>query len=171
MSYVEIYAVRPNGDVELYDEVHNAHGGAMRIWRALGDDYGNPFPMWNDEPWWKWASNACRAGVISDDDALVYLISCDWGITPGELIPKAADALEAFYARHPHPTGDGIVAVLRRMAADPDVTGVCFNHTSVVADPLWKPWDYQADQPVTYNINTNEGHWWIVYPCRMTDPR
>ena len=35
MSTVEIYAVRKNGDVELYEEVENSHRGMQVVWREM----------------------------------------------------------------------------------------------------------------------------------------
>jgi hypothetical protein len=166
VSYVEIYAVDQRGDVYFYDEVHNAGGGALLMWMRLGEDYGNPFPIMNDKPWWKWANESVKNGTFSNDDAWVYAISCDWGIIPPEHMDTAIFALEAFYSRHPHTTGDGIVAVLRRANDDPAVYGICFNHTSVVADPIWRNWqNWDEDEngdPPPYNVYTmNDGHWWI----------
>jgi hypothetical protein len=58
MSYVAIYAIRPDGDVYYLDEANNNHGFAPLVWQYLMAQYclhptGDPYELesrWNYDP-------------------------------------------------------------------------------------------------------------------------
>lgn len=139
MSRLEIYGIDAAGDACQYDEVSNAWGGAWRIWDALSVRYlGRPFGFGSgDQRVWS---------LFEDGSGLDFVERTALGFTFDRVwvrrvnLTRLADALAAFDARYPgapRATLAGVVEVLRQMADDPDLVGVCFNQTSVNSDP-WR---------------------------------
>lgn len=155
MSYVEIYSVKPNGEVVGAFEVRNAMGGALMIWERLREKYdvGSAF---NYDPLWK---------LFTDDrmdlaDKIVMGLTFDKVIIKRENLPPTINALRRFISSHSTPTLVGIVDALTKLAKDPECAGVCFNHTSV-AESYWEKWDEQADEGRHYDLNADQGHWFL----------
>ncbi len=155
MSYVEIYSVKPNGEVVGAFEVRNAMAGALFIWEHLREKYGVG-SAFNYDPLWK---------LFTDDrmdlaDKIVLGLTFDKVIIKRENLPPTVHALQKFISIHSTPTLVGIVDALAKLAEDPECMGVCFNHTSVAAS-YWEKWDEETDQGRHYDLNADPGHWFL----------
>jgi len=157
VSYTEIYAVRPNGDIEDYGETHNAWLGAMHIWTKLGEKYHirgeHPFDF---SRLWKSSS------VMNEADQWVMAGTFDKVIIPKEQLAIYVQHLRSFATEYPTSNLTEQIAILERAINDDAVQGICFNQTSVNSNPWWIYDESNDDEGKPYNINQDTKHWFLT---------
>lgn len=149
MTYTEIYAVRPNGDITEYGEAHNAWGGAMHIWMKLGEQYGikgaHPFDL---GPLWK------SINAMSERDQWVMASTFDQVIIPKEHLKTFVEHLQALLITE--------IGIIHQAIEDENVQGICFNQTSVNSNPWWICDESNEDEGKPYNVNQDTEHWFLT---------
>lgn len=156
MSYMEIYAVLPNGDVTPYGEAHNAFGGAMHIWLKLAQKYAIPVDFSETGFNQLWAS----ISLMLVYEQWVMASTFDRFIVPKAYLPDLIAAWKCFTEQYPSQTLQKAIAILERANTDALVQGVAFNHTSVVE--TWAVPEDEDDGSRLYNVNTDTGHTYLT---------
>jgi hypothetical protein len=153
MTSMEVLAVRSNGEVVNYDEAHNSWGGAMHIWMMLSEKYRIQvrFSMTGFNELWR------RIDEMAEPDQWVMASTFDKFIVPKEHLPTLIKHWKDFYDRHPTDTMAQGISILKRASDDSEVTGICFNMTSIV-DSWRVPVDDEEGGSRSYNINQDTGH-------------
>ncbi len=160
MTYLEIFAVRPDGNVQKYGEAHNAWGGAMHIWRTLDEKYQTGSGLFDYRPLWE------SIGRLDEPDQWVLASTYDWVLISKEHLPTLIKHLKAFCKRSPTETLDEAITVLERAVQDESVQAIGMNQTSV--NDLWwhalTPSDEGADEDEhhPYNIHRETKHWYLT---------
>lgn len=145
MSYITVYTINHNGDVDNFGEAQNAMACAPYIWRVLSEKYGFGNTFLDAEPpvWRKFIDPTVP---IADRIVLGFTFDSPW--IRRENIPRLTEALESFWREHhSRRESDGktiavvdtiprVVELLKR-AFDADCRGVCFQQTSV-SDRIWQ---------------------------------
>lgn len=161
MSYVEIYAVRPNGNIERYGEAHNAWGGAMHIWVALASKYKTGGDLIQGfKTLWR------SIGQMEESDQWTLASTFDQCIIQKEYLPTLIKHLNTFLCETAwHGTLAQEIEVLKRANEDVNVQGVCFNQTSVNTNP-WYIYSDESEEDGedgrVYNINNDTNHWFLT---------
>ncbi|SRR6266571_1188624 len=161
MSYLEVFVVRPNGDVVKYGEAHNAWGGAMHIWEKLDKQYQTNCPILNYRQLWN------SIGRMSEPDKWVLASTYDNVLIQDEHLPTLIKHLTAFVECYPSSTLVEAIDLLERASEDNEAQAVGFNQTSVNSD-VWRvyipPEDEEEEDGETrpYNIYKDTGHWYLT---------
>jgi hypothetical protein len=153
MTYMEVLAVRDNGDVTDYDEAHNSWGGAMHIWMKLAQKYDIPFSF-SEEGFKKIWQGIVR---MSEPDQWVMASTFDMMIVPKEDLLSLTKYWKVFCERYPSDTLREAIVILERASQDEQVQGICFNHTSIV-DSWSVPSENEQEGSRPYNINLDHKH-------------
>lgn len=157
MTYTEIYAVRPNGDITEYGEAHNAWGGAMHIWVTLRDKYGTHGVHGFDFSL-TWGS----ANKMSERDQWVMAGTFDKVIIPKEQLPTYRNFLRSFANEYPTQNLEEQISLLDRAILDDTVRGICFNQTSVNSNPWWIYDESNDEEGKPYNVDVGTKHWFLM---------
>jgi hypothetical protein len=179
MSRTEIYAITPDGDIELEAKIGNSYRGAMYVWTTLSVKYGLVKPgeegyliirpglmdrLWKlrDDgrlSWWE------KVALISTFDNVVIM---------RDDMHRLIVALNTWAAQHSEGSQSQQAWTIRRLLDDPaGFRGICFNQTSVCANPWWvydSSGDDEEGRP--FNIDRDTG-WWDLfaeYPQLLTSP-
>lgn len=150
MSAMEIYAVNARGSVVYYDEIRNAHRGAMLAWMVIGERHHVPASLMNMKPVWDLAKT-------------IRLTSAEWFVMM-MTFDRAVVALEDFdhAIRFCREFGEGhwpaVADLLEKMRAE-GLKGVCFNQTSV-GESLWTATGKNG-KPRKYNVNKDREHFFV----------
>lgn len=153
MTYLEVFAVNPGGNVKKYGEAKNAWGGAMHIWRTLDARYQTGSGVFDYTPLWS------HIGSMSEPDQWVLASTYDWVLVKKEHLPTFIKHLSAFAERYPTSTLDELLPILDKASCDKDVRAIGFNQTSV-CDMWWHRVD--AKRGKYYNIHREKKHWYLT---------
>lgn len=161
MSRVEIYAVRPNGDIEKYGEAQNAFGGAMHIWMALKDKYKTGGGILEGfTTLWQ------NIGKMSEVDQWVLASTFDNVMITKEHLPTLIRHLNTFMVEDAwSDTLAKEITILKQATRDKHVQAICFNQTSVNSNPWYVSSEDEEGEIVDerpYNINQDTGHWFLT---------
>lgn len=177
MSYVTIYAVQANGDLEELADAENNHAGAPLVWRVLGSKYGYLDPLQHPfflmDPglkamWDEWPSPRMS---IAENVLLGSTFDNVW-VARGTL-PELIKAWSEFHAEHilPHRTDErcavGIIAALREANEDTTIRGVAFNMCSANESP-WEVIDGEDWLPFNVDLPPADSCAWEL-TSRMPD--
>lgn len=172
MSYVTIYGIDSEGDVERYGEAKNNHGYAPLVWQYLTVQYGihptgKPYdltPMWNYQPLWDME----KAGKLERLDALLLGSTYDRVWVRRALVPELIEGMRAFHKRYVVPNNfvetisEAADRLTEWLAGNPDDRGVAFNMCSADSS-FWEVYDPEAEESRPYNIDRDPGgkdrHW------------
>lgn len=171
MSRTEIFAVRPeDGDLELEAEIQGSYRGAMHIWTTLAVNYG--LVNRGEEGYLMIRAGLMdRLWALRDDDRLAWwekvaLISTFDGVV---ILREDFDRLIEAYGKWAQHTGDpgSIPEQLHyfRLLKDHDrkFRGICFNQTSVCANPWWVNDESGEDEEGRpFNID-RDTDWWSLF--------
>lgn len=142
MSQMEVYVVKPDGDVVFHSGIKNAFLGAFFIWQKLCDRYG----FYQADPIdWRDGITGFHAGraildefrklfrhmpEMSSTDFLIMESTCDGAIVPRDLMPRLAEALREFAGVY---SGGNqlLLADLIDVLYTEDIRGMAFCQTSV----------------------------------------
>lgn len=183
MSRMEIYGVKPDGDIERVCELQNAWLGAMLVWTELGNKYLGPFnieaecarremlrqmgrdagpfdPMGVTRSW-----RLHRSRLLTDAEWCVLKSTFDGCIVGNVHFSYVAQCFRQFGAQFPKSHYTECARVLDEMG---DHIGYCVNATSVNDNPWWvRVADEDEGRP--YNVNIDHGHWWFDPEDRMRE--
>lgn len=138
MSSLEIYGVRPDGDVVSFTDLRNSWRGAALVWSELGTKYlshSKSACLIDDgasERVWKLVSDP----RLTEAERVVLLSTFDGVWIPIGMFPLFARSCEEFARQHPDSHYATIPSVLERMRTEGFV-GYCANQTSVCSNPWW----------------------------------
>ncbi len=178
MSRTEIYAVTPEGDIELEAEISNSYRGAMHVWTTLAVKYGLVKP--GEEGYL-----LIRPGLMNqvwklrDDDRLtwwekvVLLSTFDNVVILRDDLPRASEAFKAWSdanviintngAREASSIGAQGLTMKRILDHERGFRGVCWNQTSVCANPWWVyDTSGEDEEGRPFNIDRDE-KWWSLF--------
>lgn len=145
---VQIFGIATDGTVSLYSEVPGAHGGSLYICKMLAIKYGVQLDAWGVYRAQELGKLFGTSRVSRTDSILLGFTGTHCWVRR-ENIDDLVAAIEEFWAEHrrfttlmgevvdAEPTLPRVAEVLRRAALDESLRGVCFNQTSIVADP-WR---------------------------------
>lgn len=172
MSFVTVYAIRPNGDAALLGEAKNNHGFAPLVWQKLMVQYGlhptgSPYdlkPAWHYEPLW----SLLGTGKLERSDELLLGITLDRAWIGRALVPELIKSMRAFHTRYIVPNNlvrtisDAADVLDGWLVECPDDRGVAFNMCSACSS-FWEVYDRETDESRNYNIDRDPGgpgrHW------------
>lgn len=177
-----MYVANREGDVTLYAEFKNAHGGAMAIWRALSESHlgvkGPEFMALMMQEF-KPLFDLHKQGKLEPWEAVVLTTTYDRVFIPIEHVASVASAFEKFdevhgFGQHERKLAFSIgeqAKNLRFMLTEIEEKGwrgVCWNQTSVNGDALWYgvPDERNQNERRPYNIDQDDEHW--VWPLKKT---
>ena len=162
MSYIEVFAVRTNGDITKYGEAHNSYGGAMYIWMKLKEKYNVTYASLIDfSPLWG------KVGTLEEADNWVLASTFDYVVISKEHLPTLIKHLKTFVATYRSSTLEVEIEILERALRDDTIQAVAFNQTSVNAD-MWCVPLSEGEQELIgdctrpYNIYIDTGHWYLT---------
>lgn len=171
MSCSTAFLIKKDGQIVEAEEWRNGHGTGPRVWSAvarryLGADYWTVLDGKNDRRFWDlWKDpslpRAWRAAL---------LWTYDYAIVEHARFREIADLLCEFSAESerwlPWPCHvnhlPAAAAFLRAHADDADLTGACFQMTSVSED-VWHPWDSEKDESTTYDVKDGGRHFSVGF--------
>lgn len=157
MSYVEVFKVKTNGDVEEYGEAQNSHGYAHLVWMALGEKYLGGFSLLNASLTW----NLFDSDKITKDEKIILGSTFDRVWIKKELMPDLIRILHDFYYSHcREKVGTMLVVhgILSEMLLEKDTMGCAFNQSSI-GEAFWEVYDADSEDEgcTPYNVLTNDG--------------
>jgi hypothetical protein len=174
MSYATVYVIRPNGDVEHYDDAQNALAGASYIWDVYEKEFGfldaGRHPMLTGE-YKCWAKFKDPNAPLEKRIVIGFTFDDVW--VRRDRIPQLVDALRLFWRDHSKrwdsfegkwsavvPTIATLADIIER-AGKEDIRGVCFQQTSVsdnawllpgpTEDDEWRPFNFDRDKLTAYD--------------------
>jgi hypothetical protein len=157
MSYVEIYAINKDGKVGSYAEERNAVAGAWLMWDTLNKKYNLPNKNLEFKELW----DLTGTDKMSRQDKIACVSTFDRVWIKKEYLNEVADAWDSvwdYILKNDSARVDTIKRVantLRRAAQEPDIMGVCFNHTSVCGDP-WVAYEEGDEETVSFQFGKHE---------------
>jgi len=163
MSRVVVYKILPDGDAIEHGEARNAMAGALWIWNTLAKERGLSLDLLRFEPLWE----LFCTDRLSRDQSIVLGFTFDGVWIRRENLPRVVAPLRAFWranvstrvgASQISPTIP-VICDLLESAAALDIRGVCFNQTSVNANPWWiAPEDDEEGRPFNFDRDTQNSH-------------
>lgn len=174
MSYVTIYRIDADGDVERLGEAKNNHGFAPLVWDKLMAQYRiTPTgPRWGDDyyqPLW----GLSGTGKLKRHEDILLGATFDRVWISRALVPELVEAMRAFHQRYivpnnlVHTISDAADILAKWMPEHPTDRGVAFNMCSAV-ESFWTVYDGELDESRPYNIDRDPGgksrHWEFKLP-------
>lgn len=156
MSYTELYQVTLDGDVTSHSEYQNAYRGAMLVWDTMAKRYGLSFFTDSQKVW-----DLYKDIRVSFDLRIVMASTFDNVMVKCENLPRLINAIGTFG----HVFGDAgnlelQIEALKELQQSGDCFAVCWNQTSVNANP-WQVYDEKIEDYKTYNIFHGDRHWFL----------
>jgi hypothetical protein len=162
---VEILGVRLDGSVTPYAVVPNAYAGSLHICRTLAQEYRRPLDAWGIYRA-KELGDLFGTDILAPNDAIVLGFTAGSVWVRRENIERLIGALRAFWEEHSSfssllgetialpPTIPGVIDALQAARDEPELRGVCFNQTSVVAT-VWHPVGW-TPEPRPFNFDLDD---------------
>ena len=161
MSTTNIYKIKSNGDIVLYDEVPNSWRGAMHIWGTLTDAYNfndtlltgfkSIFYLFNHDH-----------EKLKDWEWITLGTTCDRVYVQKKDFEKVIDAFYKYDSHYPNSNLKQQAHAIEKLKNDPNCIGVACAQTSV-CDDIWQyDWienDDDTETLIPYNIFKGEEHW------------
>lgn len=185
MSEMEIYGVRPNGDVTRAFELPNAWLGAALVWTELGNKYLGPYDPRTElerlrregkeesfDPFgWVRTWDLADSPKLTDAEWCVLTTTFDHFIVPKEQFEYVAKCFEEFHKEFPKSHYHKLAYLISKFDALGYI-GYCVNATSVNANPWWVR---EGDEGRPYNIYKDNTHIFFdpavrVDVCRPPEP-
>lgn len=182
MSRMEIFGVKPDGEVEPKFQLKNSFLGAWLVWTELGNKYLGKFDyvaeckkrealrregkdpdkeLGEYDPRGvtrSWALQ--RSPKLTDAEWCVLMTTFDRCIVGKEHFDYVAECFETFAKEFPSHY-DKCAEAIRMLKAEGYV-GYCINATSVSQSPWWVVDASQNDEDGRpYNVNTDNTHWYF----------
>lgn len=170
MSYVTIYRIDPEGDVELLGDAKNNHGFAPLVWHKLIEQYKVPTKgtrYWDDDyyqPLW----SLLGTGKLERLDDILLGATFDRVWIGRALVPELIESMRIFDQRHIVPNNlvrtisEAADVLAKWLTAYPDDRGIAFNMCSAT-ESFWMVWDEENEESRPYNIDKDPGgkgrHW------------
>lgn len=160
MSYTELFKVNLKGDIEIYQEFHNSHRGAMLVWKNMCERYlpdTDFFSLFRDlSPVWALWKNK----TVDTSDRIVMAATFDRVMVKKQDLQRVVDAMRSYGERYEDPgTIPQQADAIEKLITDDDCQAICWNQTSVNAD-AWVTRGESEDLQ-DYNINRDSGHWFL----------
>jgi hypothetical protein len=179
---MEIYGVKPDGEIEGKFELNNSWLGAARVWTKLGDfyfgewDYEKEFDKARREgreppdplagPWQRtW--DLQYSDKITDFEWTTLMSTMDGCIIPKEHFELVARHFREFHKKY-EPSHYAKCAEAIEQLGKEGYIGYCVNATSVNQNPWWVYLTTEElnalpagadDSGRPYNVNVDEKHW------------
>lgn len=180
MGYTSGYLIDTNGSVHEDIQWRNPWRGAMMLWTHIAKVYLDPKAPFGTNTYllpsaqflFNESIQSELWSLANDETQPVYLriaqmICFDRAILRREDFIVAADALDSTHVEIGNTTFADQAKWLRKHANNTDIIGACFNVTSV-SESHWyhreTDEDGEVDESRSYNINCDEGHWFIEIP-------
>ncbi|MBC2292940.1 hypothetical protein HCC36_06805 [Listeria booriae] len=158
MSSTNIHVVKTNGDVEFYAEVKNSFAGAMHIWNNLNTkyDFRDDFFSGFKKTWGNFNKD-----VYEDFEDVALGSTFDKVIVKKEEIPLLITAYEKYINEFDGSNLRLQIEIFKQIEQETNVIGIAWCQTSVSGD-LWDfGYDEEKDEPIPYNINKGDSHWFL----------
>jgi len=160
MSRTELYRIDALGDVHLEAEFSNAFRGAYLVWQQMCQRYLHqdmiPLFLRDDrmqEVWDLWKDQ-----TIPLAHRIVMASTFDNVMIRREELPRLIEAIEEYAQVFDPGTLLEQADKLRELAQGGDTIAVCWNATSVCANPWWCSGNDEDDEGRPYNIYQDTGH-------------
>lgn len=162
MSRSVAYLIKPDGDLDALAEFRNSHGFGPFVWNAIAAKYLDKEFGWmlndSDKLWPLW-----RDMRLPKHWRAALLVTYDWAIIEQARFRDFAEHLRRFVmdvgVRDRACHLPEISMLLDKHAGD-DSRGMCFYGTSL-SDNLWRPWDYEKDEPLKYDFAAPGKHFYV----------
>jgi hypothetical protein len=166
MSYTEMYRVDANGDVQPYEDFHNAWRGAFLVWREMSKAYlGKEFPLHKLETDARETWDLWKNAEIPVAYRIVMAHTFDNVMIRRENFTRFIEAVEEYAETFDAGT---LLEQAQAVARIPeDTLAICWNPTSVNCNPWQKHEICETcnqeivDEYRPYNINVDERHWFL----------
>lgn len=155
MSSMEIYEVRPSGEVVARADLKNSFRGPIMVWMSLCKKYLGSTGGFSD---WERTWALQHSARITDAEFCVLMSTFDNCIISRGQFDHAARCFEEFDREFPGHYG-ACTGILRELLTE-DAIGFCVNGTSVNENPWWVHTE-GGDDGVPYNVNTGTKHWFF----------
>ncbi|MBU2177531.1 MAG: hypothetical protein KJ556_20765 [Gammaproteobacteria bacterium] len=161
MSYTTLYSISKDGNVYSFREFRNAFRSAYLVWDNMAKRYlgkeASSFMIGNNmqQVWDLWTKED-----IPEAHRLTMAATFDHVIVRRENFETLANAFDQYAKDFADPGHIPAQANALRELATTDCLGACWQQTSVAED-LWQIWNYEEDEGRPYNINVDEGHWFL----------
>ena len=130
----EIYPVTRDGNIVRYEEIKNAHHGALSVWRKLWWNY-----LWGEFTHAPLAVEVDKLWDLVDNDKLedwervTLRTTFDNVVIAKALFGKVVDSFRKFHDANPEGSFLEQAKVLERLRKDSDILGVAWNQMSAGA--------------------------------------
>ena len=176
MSYTEINKFDKTGNAVRIGRVKNAWRGAMRVWDYIDETYLEPYkPTWaiglyknepnkrfhrtsdQDEIKKVWAQ--FNSEKITHSDNIILGSTFDHVVVLKESLPELIKIFRESAIENSSLSEQADI-IEEELKADPELLGICWNHTSVNQDGWidFKQGKYD-DESEPYNLLTDTKHW------------
>ncbi|MGF7535032.1 hypothetical protein AAGG74_15285 [Bacillus mexicanus] len=155
MSYTEIYGVKTNGEVVFVGETKNAWRGAMHVWTKLCQKYNIEAGFGGFQELWKLTDT----GALDDFENITLKSTFDNVVVKKEDIPMLLEAFRLYESRFPNSSLLEQAEIIKKdILEDKEMIAVCWNQTSVNANPWTDGYDEDNEEKIPYNVLTGERH-------------
>ena len=163
MSKTTLMKVTKDGTVEQFKEYRNAFGFGPFIWTALCDCYLNGMSWVTAGPDLQRLWDLANDDRLANAEKIALVATFDYAMVKREDIGLVSHAFFWFVKEHqPQNVVCSLMDQVRdltTLAQDEDCAGAAWWGTSVSQDP-WAV-RYLEDDSRRYNINRDEGHWFL----------